>query len=342
MKQLILLVTVIITIANLYPANQGELAEILKPETIRIAGDEAYIIEGATVFVYNLENMKLKRKFGRKGEGPGELKVVSRLSNTMRIDDRHVIVNSIDKTVYFTRNGKFVKEKKRSEQFTQMEPVKENYVVRKRVQGEDKKQYTTINIYNPKTKETKELYRQVFAFHDRGIDVVPDAIHFCIYGDKVFIEKSPVGIVIDVFDHQGKKLYQMESKNENVPLEKKLKKEATETIKVDPAIGNWDEFKSQIKLRYPENCPAIRDIVITGDKIYLQTYKQKNGQEQYIILDLKGKLLKKIYLPIAMKPSFTEQMMGTGVRFYAFAKDKFYYLEETEDQCRLKVQLVTK
>ncbi len=38
MKQLILLVTVIITIANLYPANQGELAEILKPETIRIAG----------------------------------------------------------------------------------------------------------------------------------------------------------------------------------------------------------------------------------------------------------------------------------------------------------------
>ena len=46
------------------------LAEVAKPGQIVVDDRQVYITENTTVFIYSLPDLKLKKKFGRLGEGP--------------------------------------------------------------------------------------------------------------------------------------------------------------------------------------------------------------------------------------------------------------------------------
>lgn len=325
-----------------FSVQQGILKEVLTPEGIEISGNEIYIIEGAIIYVYSLDDIKLLRKFGSEGEGPGELKVTPWLSNLIFVLPDSVVVDSMDKMIVFSKEGKVLQERKRSYQFTQMVPVGINFAVRKRI-VEEKMQYSTINCYDPESEKTKELYRQPFAPRaGRSLNMVPDAIHFCVYEDRIFIEESPKGFFIEVFDSKGKKLYQIENKFTKIPVTRKDKLEIEEIVRVDPFMriqsGGWDQMKKEYKLDYPNTFPAIQGLVVSNNKIYIQTYKKQENKEEYIILDLQGHILNKVFLPIVRKPGYTEQMMGTGVKLFSIYKNKFYYIVEKDQWCELHVE----
>lgn len=322
-----------------YPENLGILHDMLTPEGIEIFQDEIFIIQGATIFVYDKNDLKLLRKFGREGEGPGELQVTPWLSNTMNISENSITVGSVNKMIIFSIQGEVLKEKRRSEQFTQMVPVGKNFAVRKRL-VEDEKQYTTINCYIAQEDKTRELYRQPFA-PGQGLqmNMIPDSIHFIVYKEKIYIEKSPEGFVMDVFDSTGTKLYQIKNKYAKVKLTKKDREEAEKNARTDPFIksgpGGWEQWKKQYRLLFPKTFPPFQDFLIADDKIYVQTYKRQESKEEYIIMDLTGTILSQIFLPMVRKPTYTEQMMGTGVRLYAFHNDSFYYIVEHDKYCEL-------
>lgn len=44
----------------------------MKPRFMQIGGDDLLVLEELTIRVFSLKTYKLKYKFGRKGEGPGE------------------------------------------------------------------------------------------------------------------------------------------------------------------------------------------------------------------------------------------------------------------------------
>jgi hypothetical protein len=46
--------------------------QLQKPEFINVGENLICINEGAVVFLYDLNDFKLIKKFGRNGEGPGE------------------------------------------------------------------------------------------------------------------------------------------------------------------------------------------------------------------------------------------------------------------------------
>ena len=68
--------------------------------------------------------------------------------------------------------------------------------------------------------------------------------------------------------------------------------------------------------KVPTYLPDINDYWINNDKIYVKTYDLKNKTEKYIIMDLNGKIIKIVYLPISY--------IGT----FAFYDNKFYYLKD--------------
>lgn len=71
---LILLILILLLVRAVFPVNRGIVPGVLKPEMIRVLDDELFVVEGAAVWIYSLKDLKLKRKIGRQGEGPGELK----------------------------------------------------------------------------------------------------------------------------------------------------------------------------------------------------------------------------------------------------------------------------
>ena len=269
----------------------GILEGILQPAGVAVRGDEAFILDGASVSVFSLDDLRLLRKFGREGQGPGEVETTPWLKNLLYVSNDNVVIDSVNKIVIFSRSGSLIKELRRSEQFTQM---------------------------------------------------IPDSVHFAVYEDKIFIEESPKGFYIEVFDHKGKMIHAIQKDFEKIAVQDAHRREAEKLLSVDPfmrnAPGGWHEIKKTMHLNFPDSFPAIRDMVIADNKIYVQTYKKLNQQQQYIVLDLKGNELLRTSLPEMSPPGFTEQMMGTGVRLFDISHDRFYYIVETDEGSELHTQ----
>ena len=63
----------------------------------------------------------------------------------------------------------------------------------------------------------------------------------------------------------------------------------------------------------------------------MSTFERKENKEKHIIMDLKGNMLKTIFLPLPEEPSYTSKALGRENRFWGIIKDKFYYLKLNEN-----------
>ncbi|MGD2088252.1 MAG: hypothetical protein PVH61_18890 [Candidatus Aminicenantes bacterium] len=183
--------------------------------------------------------------------------------------------------------------------------------------------------------------------------MIPDALNFWVYDDKIFVEESPEGFLIEVFDYKGEKLYQIERKYEKTPVTEKYKTLAFNHLKQDflhkkvnlfvpfhIMEAGWDEFKKWATLIYPDYLPPMRDIFVDNRKIYIQTFKRQDNKQEYIIMGLKGNMIKKVYLPVVQPSTFASEMVGLGLKFYAIDKDRFVYLVENEEEEEWEVHVV--
>ena len=113
--------------------------------------------------------------------------------------------------------------------------------------------------------------------------MIPDALNFQVYEDKIFIEKSSEGFLIEVFDPNGKKLYQIEKKYQKSPVtgdyktlafnhlkEDFLHKKANLFVPFHINEAGWQGFKKWATLIYPDFLPPIRGFNIDQNKIYVQ------------------------------------------------------------------------
>ncbi len=108
------LVILLLLLANLVFATKiVPLPEIIKPDLIKVDGDDMVIAEKASISIYSLKNFKLIKKFGKEGEGPQEFKLIMGFFGlNISIHPEYIIINSVGKISYFTRKGEFIKEKK--------------------------------------------------------------------------------------------------------------------------------------------------------------------------------------------------------------------------------------
>lgn len=356
-KVMFLVILSLLMVSFVLAANLGTLEEVLVPEMIRVSGNELYVLEGAAIYVYSLKDLTLLRKFGKKGEGPGELKIMAAFPNNFTVYPDYVFVQGFDKVIFFSKQGNVIRERRFSLKLKIL-PVKEKFVVNTfPFKGRDGKTYGAIKLFDSKMNEIKELYRQEFQVQihraENEIPVIPDAINFLVYDDKIFIEESPGGFLIEVFDAGGKKLYQIEKKYEKTPVTEKYKTLAFNHLREDflqkkvnlfvpfhIMEGGWNEFKKWAILIYPDFLPPIRDLFINNNKIYIQTFKRQANKQEFIIMDIKGKTLKTLHLPVVKNSTFAAEMSGLGLKFCAINKDRFIYLGENQEEEEWEVHVV--
>ena len=206
---------------------------------------------------------------------------------------------------------------------------------------EQKTMFVVIALYDSEGRLIKELYRQKFAQQVSGrnvtIQLFSDLLNFQVWDNKIFIEKSPEGFLIDVFDSNGKELYQIKREYEKIKVTDAHKEAALNEIKEDPTIkrrikqfGSWENLLKMMKFTFPEFIPPIQNIEIADGRIYARTFQKKNNTEEYIVMDLAGKMLKKTYIPRVHPPSLKDQLIG--VKKAVIRNDKLYYLKENEEQ----------
>ena len=67
------------------------LPELTNPAGILVEDDQIYITQFPEIFIYSLKDFKLKKTFGKRGEGPAEFKGYARTA----VYPGYIFVNSI-------------------------------------------------------------------------------------------------------------------------------------------------------------------------------------------------------------------------------------------------------
>ena len=84
--------------------------DLLKPEAIAVDNEYIYITEGASVHIYSLKDFTLKKKFGKPGEGPQEFKLFPGVALRLTVLPDYLLLESMGKLSYYTKEGNFKKE----------------------------------------------------------------------------------------------------------------------------------------------------------------------------------------------------------------------------------------
>lgn len=218
MKHLFFAVLFICLIINVFPEKIGILSDVYHPEIIKVYDNEIYVVEGNKIFVFSSDNLKLKRKFDREGNGPGEFKLDRNRSAAISVFPKMIVAESRFKVVFLTRDFKFIREMKKMPGVVQTVPVSEKYIIHKILYGPEGANYFTLNIYDKEMKMVKELYRQKFFAFKGKTNAVPDGINFCILGDRIFVEKSEEAPIVGIYDFNGDLIRDIVFNDKKVPL----------------------------------------------------------------------------------------------------------------------------
>jgi hypothetical protein len=313
----------IITLTGVSLAERAAtLPEIMHPFSICVDSDRLYISEGVTVFIYSLKDFRLVKKFGKEGEGPGEVLLNRRGANTdiaLFLEKDLLIISTRGKVIYFSKDGDFVKEVKTEAAGRWLAPLGELFVGTKYIREKDGL-YHSVIIYDSNLKKVKEIYKHIHGWQGTKREFNPltvDQAAFDICDDKVFVIDG-ARTMIRIYDKKGKLLTSIIPEVELVPFTEENKKDMIEGYK---RVEFWRilyESKKHL-FKFPKYYPPIRWFFLdpVAKKVYLKTEKIENEKRTWLVYDFNGKLIKKISLPIGL------------LRFY---NGTYYRLLENEEE----------
>jgi hypothetical protein len=292
--------------------------EMVKPVELRIDNQYIYISDQYSVFVYDRNTMKKIIRIGQKGEGPLEFKHYPQIIP----GENKLILSDISKVMVFSNDLKYIEEFQLHNYRGRLTFVDGN-MVSKTNRDIGKTEYYVFTLYNWKQEKIKDLTQIPIPTNSREYFITPWAKSRSWKG-KIYISRPEKGFIFEVFDKAGKKLFEID-KNREVPEVKSQEKHRQRLMdKLRYYVGRRRYEKARLRGAYdrkiPEYLPGILNFWVLEDKIFAKTYDMKDKKDKFIIMDLKGKILKTIFLPRVYMEIQT--FHGTG----------FYYLALNEDE----------
>ena len=332
-----ILIVVLIFFAS-YIFIQGEkvavLKDLLKPIYLAIDHNQIYVTDGAKIHVYTLKDYKKKFAFGKAGEGPEEFKLMPGQFPMVFPQEKKLVINSVGRVSFFTREGKFIKELiTKSTQFQGMyQPVKDGFAGMGFGVNREKQQVClTIDIYNHKMEKIKEIFSIPFMSR-RGMEFPVVNPQFFLKNNRIIMGGSDK-LIVNILNLEGEKLSSLTYKYKNL--------EVTDTYK-EKVMLLFSKLIPKDRLAilkrlitFKKIFPAIQQIFVDNRYVYAMTYLERGEETEFIIFDItKGTSVKKM-LPV--------QYIDIRVSPLAF-KDGYLYQvisnEETEywDLHRIKIK----
>jgi hypothetical protein len=311
---------------GIIPASKTvKLPGLLNPNSIVVHDDRYFVIDGPTIYIYWLKDFQLMKKFGSKGEGPGEFMIIPGISSFNLICHPDKIqINSMGKVSFFSLDGRFLNEQKHSVMYGggQFYPIG-NKFAGMGFKQENSKFFITIDIYNSQLKKEKEVAEYSIK---AGLDgtVLENTLSIQSFENKIFVAMSN-RFLIDVYDDKGEKIYEIYHDYDNIKFTQKHKEEILDWYKRNPVTKNlYHMFEDRLK--FPSSFPAIRRFFVTDGKVYVQTYLKKDRKAEFFVFDLNGKLLKKFFLPIVKN-----DLLET-IHLFCIKNGKLYQLIEDDEE----------
>jgi|GEM_PF-343331 len=339
---------------GMLPAERiGILTGVFKPGMMKVCGDELLVVEGHRILIYSLDELRLKRVIGKQGEGPGETRLDPSRTLIIAVTPHHILAESRYKMVVFSRQGSFIRElRKQNFSTLQILPVGKNYLVYhyQSVEPDRNRTFFMLTITDHNFKPIRELHRQKFFSFEDQVHIVPDGINYRIHQDRIYVEKSNQGFVIDIYDFQGRPVKHIEENHPGFPLTRRDRDNAYRDYLQIPSLQRYRKEQGEAALKalldrtrfvYPENWPPILDIQVESGKIYVFTPQRKEEQIRILILDLEGRHLGESWVSRPCKVDFLVQMQGDK-KYCDIHKGRYYHMKlvprENDEEWELHAQ----
>jgi hypothetical protein len=304
------------------------LPDLLKPEQIIHDNDQLYIADGATVLIYSITDFSLKKKFGKAGEGPQEFLLAPQFTYShadLKLLPDQILVNSVSKMSYFSKEGKFIRETKVTNWAWFLTPLGKNFAGRRTI-IENNFRYHIIILLDSNFKNIKEVYRET-AFYQPNKTLDPVNRRFAVfngYNDKLIVDDKSKGLLY-IFDANGEKIKTINHPFKRVKFTEAEKKKAIDFYLSDPYIRPQYEATKHL-VKWSEYFPYIWDHRPDNNKIYVLTYEQENEKYKFYIFDMNsGKLLKTAWV--------TMPRINAEIPYpYTIARENVYQLVEDEEE----------
>ncbi len=327
------------------------MPDLLEPVDLVIANDKIIIAETTHIAIYSLKDFFLEKKFGRRGDGPGEFNYPPHVT---AYPDR-LLANTMGKLIHYSYDGGLIEETKIIIPYNYgtwpMLPVGENYVgfpieIEKINPGEVRLSHIG-RLYDHKFKPVKQLCEAIHPLvpppppppqegtqpkptPKQDFDVIPEYVDYAIVEDKIFLADNRRGFHISVLDHRGDLLYEIDKTYKPLKVPKEYKEEY---MKRQQAHPDWESLQRRFNYKFRKNFPAFCSFKVVDNKIYVTTYENKNENYQVVVMDLKGNILKRSFsFPLApyQHPSYSYTLFSNE---YEICQDKIYslaYNDETD------------
>lgn len=297
-----------------------------RPYGLVMDNTQFYVCDRAEVSIYSRKDFKLKTKFGKEGEGPQEFKLPANKEGVFVFPQSdYLLISSMGKASFYSKEGKFIKEVRADSLLIPglFQPIGSKFAGLNLTQGDGRSMAFAINLYDAKFKKIKEIYKQNFIQQGSMTFPMVSPIFFTA-GNKI-IASGGNEFALNIFDADGNKVSTITRPYERLKVTEDYKKGVHHYFKTDPNTKQIYEaiFKKMLKFR--DHFPAVQFFFVDNGKIYIQTYMKKDDKYELFIYDLKGKFLKRLFLPVKFQGAIRPNP-------YTFKDNTFYQLIENEDE----------
>jgi len=320
-----ILIVLGLTGATVFPRSAAFLPEINRPEFIEANSDELFIIEDAFVYVYSLKDYTFLRKIGKKGSGPSEFETNSYTRLRIQPFDDEIFLNTNLKIGVFTRDGQMKMERKLPYFAFRVSPLGNNYAVTRTITGPNGETMLGVMLVDSQLNDIATLYQRGYFDYTKAskFEIVPDFVYSRIYKGSLYVFDNRGDFVIRVFSPSGKPAGKIAVDYKKRKMTGEFKDKIKNWMAKDPMFKIMpDNYKKMFV--FPDYFPVMRYFVVADDRVYVHTYKARGEKDEFVILDLKGKVLKRVFLRnITVNP--------LAPLSYTFYKGSYIYLLENED-----------
>jgi hypothetical protein len=307
-----------------------ELPDINAPLSMCTQSDRLYICEVEGISIISLKDFRTMKTFGKKGEGPGEW---ARFPN-LTVHPDFLLVNTDNKVMLFSPDGELIKELKHGTRIGDFYPIGKNFAASHFEYEKNKITKNVISLYDSNLQLIKKICDQSPSGsvnpRDGGVLMLyrpPQKVGiYRAYKDRLYVSDAKKGFYIGVFDANGNKLYEIKPDYEKIKVTESYKKKSLEEIK-----SLWSKRISQPKYKvvFHEYFPPPFMFYVNTGRIYVFTWKEKNNTRELMVMDVKGNLQKKVFVPITDRDEAI-----------CFSGDQFYFLRENLDKETIELHIV--
>jgi hypothetical protein len=308
---------------------QVVLTELTDPSMIECADQFLYVLDSVTVYVYSLKDCRFIRKFGKRGEGPAELLPLPDMPICMQIKDNQVFLNSSQELIIYTRAGKMLEETRLPKDPFQLIPMDKKYAQLHFWRMKGGSSQSTVAIYDSEFTKLKQIFhKENLNDYSKGKIAFPfKNIYLYFHNDILYLVDQGEGFCIRRYDLNGEPLTSIKKNYPPIRMTDRLEKKFWEWLKIQPGFKSAAENVRRM-VYFTRYLPTIRNMQFNGERIFVQTYTIRGNESEFVILDLEGNELGRLYLPA---PAMDRSIRISPAVIFYFYGDSYYYLQEDMD-----------